>query len=367
LGAAPSTASNSARATSTSAGCAIHLPALVGAHGRDRPLGGLGVVAARDERRHPAHRVCAAAVARLDQQLRIRAHERDGHRDVRAVRQDHVPVLPEALDGAEDVVPPAGVQRADAVAQLEEDALHLERCRQRLDEHGDADAPGGEAEVLLREVEHVVPEPRLTVALELGEVEVRAGAALEQEGGVVEEEDARVEQGAGDRLAVRTHVGLVEVPAARPDMERREVLAEVVALALAGGVRQRSADGLGDRDVTVDDVAPGRRKCVLEARHEAVGARVQRVDDHLALRRSGDLDPAVGEVGRRRRDGPVAGGLAVSDRGEGQRAARVELRLALLAATEKGEALLAERGVQLGDEAQRGGRQGLLAGRGDGG
>ena len=51
-------------------------------------------------------RQLAATVARCDEQLRVRAHERDGHGHLRAVRQHGA----ELLDRAEDVVPPSGVQ-----------------------------------------------------------------------------------------------------------------------------------------------------------------------------------------------------------------------------------------------------------------
>ena len=59
--------------------------------------------------------------------------------------------------------------------------------------------------------------------------------------------------------------------------------------------------------LAADDVGPGRRERVLEVRHEDPRARVERVDHHLALGRAGDLHPAVGEIRRGGRDGPVGG------------------------------------------------------------
>src|SRR5215470_14179933 len=53
---------------------------------------------------------------------------------------------PELLDDAEQVVPPARVQPGAVVAQLVEDLLHLERRRDRLDQHGRPDRPAGQAE-----------------------------------------------------------------------------------------------------------------------------------------------------------------------------------------------------------------------------
>jgi hypothetical protein len=51
-----------------------------------------GVVLDRDLRRHAAHRVRAAAVAGLHQQQRVGAHERRGHRHLRAVGEAEVAV-----------------------------------------------------------------------------------------------------------------------------------------------------------------------------------------------------------------------------------------------------------------------------------
>ena len=118
------------------------LALLVLAHLRERDLVHLRILAGRDERRHPADRVRTAPVARADEQLRVRAHERHGHRHLDAVGQ-HPVARAELLDRAEDVVPAAGVERAAPVAELVEDLLHLERGEDRLDQDGAADRPAG--------------------------------------------------------------------------------------------------------------------------------------------------------------------------------------------------------------------------------
>ena len=89
----------------------------------------------------------------------------------------------ELLDHAEDVVPAARIQARRVLAQLVEDLVHLERGQDRLDQDGRADRPARDAERVLRMQEDVVPEPCLEVALELGQVEVGARAALEQRAG----------------------------------------------------------------------------------------------------------------------------------------------------------------------------------------
>ena len=56
----------------------------------------------------------------------------------------------------------------------------------------------------------------------------------------------------------------------------------------------------------VEAVRPCRRVRVLEIGHEAASARVQGVDDHLPVDRAGDLAATVLQIGRDRRDPPVA-------------------------------------------------------------
>ena len=118
LSRSPSTLSNSPMAGSTESGWATQ-----GRRSRRRPraacrtprrrrrlLRGLLVGARGDHRAHAAHRVGAAPVAGLDQQLGVGVHERHGHGHVDAVGRDELGPLLEPLDGAEDVVPAAGVQ-----------------------------------------------------------------------------------------------------------------------------------------------------------------------------------------------------------------------------------------------------------------
>ena len=119
------------------------LALLVLAHLRERDLVHLGILAGGDERGHPAHRVRAAPVARRHEQLRVGAHERHGHRHLRAVGQHELRPRAELLDHAEDVVPAAGVQPRRVLAELVEDRVHLERREDRLDQDGGADRARG--------------------------------------------------------------------------------------------------------------------------------------------------------------------------------------------------------------------------------
>ncbi len=91
-----------------------------------------------------------------------------------------------------------------------------------------------DADVVLREDEHVVPQAGFEVRLGLGQVEVGALAEVEQPPGVVEEVQPEVDQGAGHFLAVDLEVALVQVPAARPHDDGGEFGGVLEGVRLAG-------------------------------------------------------------------------------------------------------------------------------------
>ena len=265
---------------------------LVLTHLRERPLVQVRVAAAGDEGGHPAHRVRAAAVAGLHQELRVRAHERRGHGHGVAVGEDELGPLAEGLDHAEQVVPAPRVQARGVVAQLPENLVHLEGGQDRLDQDGGLDRPVRKGERLFGEGEDVVPEPRLEVALELGEVEVRPGAAVEQPAAVVEEVQAEVEERACEGAVVDLDMSFREMQPARPDEERRDLVLQPVLL-LRGDELDPPIDRVDQVRLPFDQVRPGRRVRVLEVRHEHARARVEGVDHHLPVGRARDLDAPV--------------------------------------------------------------------------
>jgi hypothetical protein len=201
--------------------------------------------------------VHAAAVARLDKQLDVGVHEWHRHGDGAAVWQHKGRVVAEALDDAEDVVPAAAVEPGAVVAQLVDDLVHLEGGQNGFDEHGAADGAARHADVVLSQVEGVVPQAGLKVRLHLGQVEVRAGAALDQLGGVVEEVEAKVEQAAGNGLAIDGEVLLVEVPAAGAADERRQAAVGAQAVPFVALLEvDLAADGVVEVELAVDHVVP---------------------------------------------------------------------------------------------------------------
>ena len=319
----------------------------------------LRVAAGGDERRHAAHRVRVAAVAGLHQQLAVGAHERHRHRHRGTIGKDELGPMPELLDHAEDVVPAPRVEACRVLAQLVEDLVHLERGEDRLDQDGRLDRPARHAEPVLRPLEHVVPETRLEMRLQLGEVEVPPVPGV-----VAEEVEAEVEQRAGHRRTVDLEVALLEVPPPRADEEHGDLVVQRVAL-LAGIELDGSLEGVGQVPLSLDAVLPGRRVRVLEVRHEDLGARVERVDHHLPVDGAGDLDAAVGDLVRERRDPPVAapdpGRLRqeVGQLAHSEPAAR-EASQALAAAREQLAPALTELPLEVGEEPDRVGSQDVV-------
>ena len=102
-----------------------------------------------------------------------------------------------------------------------------------------------------------------------------------------------------------------------------------------------------------DVVSPRRRIRVFEIGHEDVRAGIERIDDHLAIDGAGDLDAAVLEVTRDRRDAPVALANLFRIGKEVRQFAGVEALLALLAFGEQLFASRIEFALQRSDELQR--------------
>ena len=192
---------------------------------------------------------------------------------------------------------------------------------------------------------------RLEMALHLGQVEIRAAAARQKLLRVMEEVQAEIEQRAGHRHAVDRHVLLRQVPAARPHEQHGGLVVQpVLAARLRIDVVDLPVDRARQVELSVDHVGPGRRAGILEVGHEDVGAAVQRIDDHLAVDRPGDLDAAVQDVLRQGRHGPVA---LADFHGLGQEIGLLPGIQPLLALGPGGQQFLAARieaALQVGDE-----------------
>jgi hypothetical protein len=136
------------------------------------------------------------------------------------------------------------------------------------------------------------------VALGLGQIEIRAAAATLELRVVVEQVETEVYERTRYRLAVDLQVLLGQVPAARSDDQRRHRRIQSVDTTVRVGELDAARNRIVKVELSADNVVPGRRHRVLAIRHEHPCAGIERIDDHLAIGRTGDLDPAVLEIGQ---------------------------------------------------------------------
>src|SRR5439155_17501648 len=137
----------------------------------------------------------AAPVAGPYEQLPAAAQKRLVHRHLPPVGQDRRRVAAEGLDEGEDVVPAAEIEPGRVIAQLVQNLVHLQGGGQRLDKDGGPDASTRQVQFFLGVKEHVVPQTGLEMPLQLRQIEIRSGALRQETAGVVEEEQAEIEQG----------------------------------------------------------------------------------------------------------------------------------------------------------------------------
>ncbi len=168
----------------------------------------------------------------------------------------------------------------------------------------------------------------------------------------MEEQQREIEQRARDRLAVHSDVLFVEMPAARPRNHDGGLVVQTVSLAVLLE-RNGAAHRVADVDLAVDHVEPGRAIGVLEIRHEGRCAAIERIDHHLAVGRSGDLDPAVEHVLGLWRNLPVVGADILRLGQKIGQLAAIEFLLPCRAAREQFFAARAEPALQLRDQRKR--------------
>ena len=116
------------------------------------------------------------------------------------------------------------------LAQFVQDFVHFECREDRFDQHRGANRAAGNPHIVLREIKNVVPQARFLVALHLRQIEIRPRSVREQTLGVMEKEQAEIEQRARDRLAVHEEMLFIQVPAAGTNEQRGNLFVELVAL-----------------------------------------------------------------------------------------------------------------------------------------
>ena len=172
------------------------------------------------------------------------------HGHVRTVGQDKLLVVAQTLDGGEDVVPAAAVEARRVVLELVQELVHLERGEDGLDQARRADGAARQAQLVLRQVERVVPQARLQVRLHLGQVKVRSDADLQRLLRVVEKVQAKVKERAGHGHAVDEQVLLLQMPAAGAHDQRGDLAVELVLLGTLGE-RDGLPVGVAEVDVSL--------------------------------------------------------------------------------------------------------------------
>jgi hypothetical protein len=199
------------------------------------------------------------------QQFGVRAHKRRRHGDSGAIwEHEALAAGTEVLDDAEHVVPAACVQPCRVLPQLVEDFFHFKRCRNGFDQHSGTNGAARNIQPILCPTEHVVPEPSLTMAFQLGKVEVRSAAALQLPTSAVEEVEPKVDETPRYGIAIDKNVQFRKVPAPRPDHDGGQLFTEAIFLAGIGGEVDSPVQGIHQVELTRHDVVPGWRGGILE-------------------------------------------------------------------------------------------------------
>jgi hypothetical protein len=155
----------------------------------------------------------------------------------------------ELLDVAEDVVPAAAVEADDAVAQLVQDLVHLERGEQGLDQHRALIVPCGEPQARSAKSITSSHSARLACGSRASAGRSTGRCRARQRASRCGRRTGRSRTGA-DRAGRRAQVLLVEVPAARAhDQHRGRLGLQRVGLALGRVNRSCARDRVAQVDL----------------------------------------------------------------------------------------------------------------------
>jgi hypothetical protein len=176
----------------------------------------------------------------------------------------------------------------------------------------------------------------------------------------VEEHQAEIENAAGDALAVHQHMFLVQMPAARPNLQGGDFIVQLVFLAGFVDKAELAADGVFQIHLALNLVKPVGAVGILEVGHIGISAGVVGVDDHLGFDRAGDFGAAALQRFRQRRDFPVAFADVLGFRQKIGHFAGIDAGLALDALFQQFLTARFKRPVQLGDQASASWRQNFI-------
>jgi hypothetical protein len=107
--------------------------------------------------------VHTSTVASLNEKADIGVHERNGHGHGRTVWKNKVGVLAELLDKRKYIVPAAAVETRAVVTEFIDDLVHFESGVDGLNQNSSTDGASGKTDVVLGQVEGIVPQASLEV------------------------------------------------------------------------------------------------------------------------------------------------------------------------------------------------------------
>ena len=197
------------------------------------------------------------------------------HGDQRPVGKNELRALSEFLDEAENVIPAPAVQARGVFAQLPQDFIHLEAARMVSIRTVARMVPCGIDRSILRENEHVVPQPGFQMALHFGQIEIRTCSAFQKLRRIVEEEQPEIEQRRRNRLPSTSTCF-----STRCQPRGRTIKVAVFSASsyfLPSGLTRRMLRFTASRRLICPSTTfgPGGRVRILEIGHENVGAGVQ--------------------------------------------------------------------------------------------
>src|SRR5450759_1343424 len=135
--------------------------------------------------------------------------------------------------------------------------IHLKRCQDRLYKHRCFDRTVWNTQSVFSQRKHIIPESRLQVILQLGQVKVGTSPVLQQRFDVVEEVEAKIEKPSRNLFAVDEHMLLRQMPATRAHKQSSRRLLQRVLLSFWRGIADSTVDGIAQVNLTLHRAFPG--------------------------------------------------------------------------------------------------------------
>mmetsp|Transcript_294 Transcript_294/g.548 ORF Transcript_294/g.548 Transcript_294/m.548 type:complete len:362 (-) Transcript_294:699-1784(-) len=223
---------------------------------------------------HTTHCKCSSLMTNVNQPIHICLQQRSvRHGQMGTIGCNLIRMTFELFDVREQVVPPSAIQSQGMISQFVQNLLHLKRRRDGLQENSRANGPLRHAEITLRRPKDVVPQPRLEVIFQFGQVEVRASPLGQEAMHVMIEIQPEIEQTSRCHASIDGDMSFVQMPSARTDEQDGGFVFEGVNASGGGvGVGDFSASGISEVALSFGEVGPGGGGAVFEIGHVDVGS-----------------------------------------------------------------------------------------------